>query len=229
MFDCFDPDIIKFMLDIRFNNNKAYMHEHQEDYIRRMRTPFYEFIEAISPVMRDIDPGMELRPHKCLSRIYRDTRFTKDKSPYRDHHWVAFRHQAEPKEEAVVLWMELQIDTVHWGLGFWGENRKAMEILKRRIIAYPDELLSLLPDLEKRNLVLAGETARKVQVPENLDERLKPWYQKKEIFVTRAGFEPERAFKTGFFEEISADFMALKPFYRLLRGCYELGKAGEAI
>ena len=65
--------------------------------------------------MQRIDPQMEIRPHKCLARIRRDTRFTKDKSPYRDHLWLLFRRAAEPREQSLNFWFEL--GPQNYGLG----------------------------------------------------------------------------------------------------------------
>ena len=118
----FSKDMLEFMLDLRFNNNKTFMNENRTRYQEVMRDPYYRLIELLTPTALEIDPGMEVRPYKCLSRIFRDTRFSNNKLPYRDHHWVAFRHQAEPRDQAVMLWFEIRLDEVSWGLGFWGGN-----------------------------------------------------------------------------------------------------------
>ncbi len=76
----FKPDMLDFMMQIRHNNNKAFMDANRAEYIKKMRTPYYAFIE-LAPTALEIDPLMEVRPSKVLSRIFRDTRFSKDKSP----------------------------------------------------------------------------------------------------------------------------------------------------
>ena len=63
-----------------------------------MKAPFEAFIQELAPAMLSIDPQMELRPYRCMARLRRDVRFTKDKSPFRDHLWVLFRHAGEPRE-----------------------------------------------------------------------------------------------------------------------------------
>ena len=79
MFQGFPKEMIEFMLQIRLNNNKEFMASHREEYERLMKLPHYQLIEALSPIVLKIDPHMEVRPHKVLSRILRDTRFSKDK------------------------------------------------------------------------------------------------------------------------------------------------------
>ena len=65
--------------------------------------------------------------YTCLSRINRDTRFSRDKSPYRDHLWMLFRKAAEPREGSVFFWFEFGPERLWWGLATWDENRPLMD------------------------------------------------------------------------------------------------------
>ena len=95
-------------------------------------------IDDLAPDMLKIDPQMEVRPHKCLSRIHRDTRFSRDKSPYRDHLWFLFRRAGEPREKSLFYYFELGPDRLSWGMGFWDENREALDLFRKRMRANPD-------------------------------------------------------------------------------------------
>lgn len=218
----FKPDMVDFMLKIRYNNSKSFMDENRNEYIEKVRTPYYTLIEALAPTALEIDANMEVRPSKALSRIFRDTRFSRDKSPYRDHHWVAFRHEGEPRDKSIMLWFEIRVDSVSWGLGFWGENRPAMDILRRRMLANPDELLAIADSMEKHRFALAGDAFKRMAIPEDLDPRLLPWYTRKELLLMKQGIHPKWVFEPGIAKRLADDFMALKPVYQLLRGCYEL-------
>lgn len=219
----FKPDMVDFMLKIRYNNSKAFMDANREEYIRKVRTPYYDFIAALTPTALEIDPKMEVRPSKALSRIFRDTRFSRDKSPYRDHHWVAFRHEAEPRDKSIMFWFEIRVESVSWGLGFWGENRPALDILRRRMLADPDELLALSRQMDEHQFALYGDTYKRMAIPEELDPRLHPWYIRKELLLIRQGINPKWVFEPGIVKRLADDMMTLKPVYQLLRGCYELG------
>lgn len=218
----FSREMLEFMMDLRFNNNKEFMQNNRDRYEQVMRDPYYKLIEQLSPSMLLIDPKMEVRPPKCLSRIFRDTRFSKSKLPYRDHHWVAFRHQGEPRDKAVMLWFEIRVEAVSWGLGFWGENLKAMEVLRRQMIARPQELLSMLPILEQNEFALEGRLYQRKKVPDNLPAALNPWYLRRDIYLVKQHIKPEWVFEPGFSERLTRDFLALKPFYQMLRGAYEI-------
>ena len=119
------------MPDIRFNNNKEFMAEHRAQYQRMMRDPHYRFIEALTPTMLSIDPQMEVRLTKRC-RIFRTHGFA-DKSPYRDHHWIAFRRVGSRGIKSIMFWFEARVESVSWG---WvsGRKRPAMDVFRRRMI-----------------------------------------------------------------------------------------------
>jgi len=219
----FQPEMLDFMMDIRFNNSKEFMDSHRDQYEKLMKEPYYRLIEALAPAMQKIDLGMEVRPSKCLSRIFRDTRFSHDKSPYRNHHWVSFRRQGEPREQSIMYWFEIRLEVVSWGLGFWGENRNALEIIRRRMTANPRELLGMLPILDERRFQLDGRQYQRKAVPDGLPLALVPWYLSREVYLSKQGIDPAWVFQEGLDKRLIDDFTALAPFYRLFRGSHELG------
>lgn len=218
----FSRDMLEMMMDIRFNNSKEFMQNNRDRYEKTMKQPYFHLIDLLAPTMLQIDPKMEVCPQKCLSRIFRDTRFSNNKLPYRDHHWIAFRHQAEPRDKAVMFWFEIRMEAVSWGLGYWGENLKAMEVLRRQMLAKPADLLSLLPVLEANQFVLDGRLYQRKKVPETLPARLHPWYLRRDIYLVKQGINPTWVFEPGLEDRLAKDFMALKPFYQMLRGAYEV-------
>jgi len=222
IFSGFNQDMIEFMLELRFNNNKEFMAAHRKDYEQKMRAPHYNLIEALAPHMLQIDPQMEVRPNKALSRIFRDTRFSKDKAPYRDHHWIAFRRAGEPRDQAIMYWFEVRVEGLSWGLGFWGENRPAMDMMRRRMISHPDDLLALLPGLEENDLVISGEPYKKMQAPPELPKALIPYYPLKEIYVTRQNIQRDLLFTPELLSQLVHDYQLMGPLYRLLRGYHDI-------
>jgi uncharacterized protein (TIGR02453 family) len=222
VFSGFTQDMIDFMLEIRFNNNKEFMAAHRREYEQKMRAPHHALIEALAPHMLLIDPQMEVRPAKALSRVFRDTRFSKDKAPYRDHHWIAFRRAGEPRDQAIMFWFEVRVEGLSWGLGFWGENRPAMDMMRRRVISHPDDLLALLPSLEENDLIISGEGYKKMQTPAELPAALIPYYPLKEIYVTRQNIQRDWIFTPELLSQLVHDYQLMAPLYRLLRGYHDI-------
>lgn len=223
MFTGFTEETIQFLLDLRFHNYTEFFHAEHDRYVQTVQKPFYELIEALGPEMRKIDPLMEIRPYKCLSRIHRDTRFSKDKSPYRDHHWFLFRRAAEPREKALFYFAEFGPERLNWGMGIWGENREIMDQFRRKLEANPDGMLARIEDLRlaEHHLVLGGSFRKKIPVPPEIPAQLEPWYRSKEMYVGKWNPEYGWAFSERLEKEIRKDFIRLAPLYQIFRGIYD--------
>lgn len=227
VFTGFTDETVQFLIDLKFHNNAVFFHENHDVYVETVQTPFYELIETLGPEMRKIDPQMEIRPYKCLSRIHRDTRFSRDKSPYRDHHWFLFRRAGEPREKSLFYYFEFGPDRLSWGMGIWGENRELMDLFRKRMRANPEGTLALIDDmsLAERKLFLGGSFFKRIEIPAEIPDRLKQWYTGKEIYIGK--YDPPRkwAFSERIVKEVRNDFRAIAPLYQLLRGCAdELGE-----
>ena len=220
MFTGFTDETIRFFLDLKFHNNSAYFHENHERYVAEVQHVFYDMIDALAPEMLKIDPRMEVRPHKCLSRIHRDTRFSRDKSPYRDHLWFLFRRASEPREKSLFYYFELGPDRLGWGMGFWDENREALDIFRKRMKANPDGTMALLDSMElpERKLILGGSIHKKMTVPPEIPERLRRWYLAKDFYIWRENPDFRWVYSERILREVRKDFRTMAPLYRLLRG-----------
>ena len=92
MFKGFTDQTFEFFMAIRFNNNRDFFQANRDWYQCAVREPCLALAEALIPVMEDVDPDLETRPWKAVSRINRYIRFSRDKSPYRDYMWLGYRH-----------------------------------------------------------------------------------------------------------------------------------------
>ena len=220
MFTGFTEETIQFFLDLKFHNNTAFFHEQHNRYVEDVQQVFYGMIDELAADMLKIDPGMEVRPHKCLSRIHRDTRFSRDKSPYRDHLWFLFRLAGEPRDKSLFYYFELGPDRLSWGMGFWNENREALDLFRKRMRANPDGTLALLDDMNLvgRKLYLGGSIHKKMTVPPEIPDRLKRWYLVKDMYIGKADPDYRWIYSDRIIREVRKDFAALAPLYRLLRG-----------
>ena len=221
MFQGFGEEMIPFFLDLRFHNDRSFMEQNRDRYYRAVRQPFYDFIGAMGPHMQQISEDFEVRPNKCLSRINRDTRFTKDKSPYRDHLWVAFRQQGMANDGTPFYWFEAGPDGVNWGVGIWGESRAIMDTMRSRMAAHPADFERLLPILRQRSFVLSGQEWKKMRPPEGLPPVLAPWYLKKQVYAEKIGAKLQWLSSPGIVDRVMDDFRALAPLYWIFRGCVE--------
>lgn len=227
MFRGFPEETIRFFLDIRFHNDVSFYKEHQEEYRQYVKEPFFSFIDALAPTVQAIAGDMEVRPGKCLARLRRDTRFTKDKSPFRDHLWLLFRRGGEPKETSVMYWFELGPEWVEWGLGFWGQNRPAMDVLRNGMERKPSQMLDALAEarLPDPELSITGEAYKRMKVPPEVPEALGLYYPLKSLYIKRSGLPLRSIYSPGLVEEVAADYCRIAPMYHLLRAAADEGMA----
>lgn len=220
MFSGFTDETVQFFLDLKFHNNTDYFHQHHDRYVDVVQSLFYELIEDLAPEMLRIDDRMEIRPYKCLSRIHRDTRFSRDKSPYRDHLWFLFRRAAEPREKSLFYFFEFGPDRLDWGMGIWGENRELMDQFRRKLQANPDGMLALLDDmnLAAHSMFLGGSSFKRINIPGNIPKRLVPWYCARDMYIGKLVHDPSIAFRDELVTAITRDFRAVSPLYRVFRG-----------
>ena len=227
MFPGFPEETVRFFLDLRFHNETSWFHAHREAYETYVRKPFSEFIEAMTPTVMRIADDMETRPNKCLARINRDIRFTRDKSPYRDHMWLLFRRAGEEREHAVMYWFELSPEVVEWGVGFWGYNRPAMDALRERMVKKPAEVRRVLRrcGIPDETLHIYGDRYKSMKPPAGMSADLAMLYPCKEIYVKRVGVPLGESYQPEIIDRVSEDFLRLKPLYLLLRQAADEGMA----
>ena len=227
MFPGFPEETVRFFLDLRFHNESSWFRAHREAYETYVRKPFSEFIEAMTPMVMRIADDMETRPNKCLARINRDIRFTRDKSPYRDHMWMLFRRSGEEREHAVMYWFELSPEVVEWGVGFWGYNRPAMDALRERMMKKPAEVRRVLRQcgIPDETLHIYGDRYKSMKPPAGMSADLAMLYPCKEIYVKRIGVPLGESYRPEIIDRVSEDFLRLKPLYLLLRQAADEGMA----
>ncbi|MBQ9309032.1 MAG: DUF2461 domain-containing protein [Clostridia bacterium] len=220
MFTGFPKGTEEFFLDIRFHNNATYYHENVERYRSEVQAPFYAFIEDLLPTLVHIDPRMEIRPYKILSRLRRDTRFTKDKTPYRDHLWTFFHREAEPREKSLGFWFEYGPGRLTWGLGSWGENRPLMDRFRRELAAKPSYYRGLIDScgLPERHLMLSSDGFKRIAIPEGLPQALEPWYRSKDFGLIQTYPDIREASSRDILTHVRGDYLAMAPIYRMLQG-----------
>src|SRR5215831_13572407 len=92
----FGPELFSFLTDLRANNSREWFAANKQRYEEQLLEPALAFINAFAPRLERISPHFraDARPiGGSLFRIHRDTRFSKDKSPYKTHTGIQFRHE----------------------------------------------------------------------------------------------------------------------------------------
>lgn len=140
MFTHFDSSIFTFLEQLKQNNNKDWFNDHKQDYEDLVRTPALEFIAEMESWIKMISPHYEAQPKKMggsLMRVYRDVRFSKDKSPYKTNVGIQFRHEIGKDVHAPGFYFHIEPNNVFLGVGTWHPASDALKAIRDHIVAKP--------------------------------------------------------------------------------------------
>ena len=175
MFQGFTDETFEFFMAIAFNNNVEFFHGNHDWYLRAVREPCLQLAAALSDAVEAVDPNLDRRPNRVVSRINRDLRYARDKSPYRDTMWLSFHRTGEERHSAPGLYFEITARGASCGMGVYEEDRARMNGLRRRLLTEPDVFLGHLEPLLKDYTVWMNRFKR-MKLPEGLREALREWY-----------------------------------------------------
>jgi uncharacterized protein (TIGR02453 family) len=133
-------DFFSFFEELARNNNRPWFNDNKPRFQASVVDPIVEFIVAMAPRLKKISPHYvaDPRPHGgSMFRIYRDTRFSKDKSPYKTHAGVQFRHEAGKDAHAPGFYVHLATDGLYFGGGVWRPPGPALGRIREAIVDNP--------------------------------------------------------------------------------------------
>ena len=137
----FTSDLFRFLEDLRKHNDRAWFAKNKARYQDVVQEPALEFVRGFAGYLRKISPHFvaDDRPvGGSLFRIYRDVRFSKDKSPYKTHVGLDFRHRIGRDVHAPSFYLHLQPGETFAAVGVWHPDRGALEKIRTAITAKPD-------------------------------------------------------------------------------------------
>lgn len=217
-FKGFTLEALQFLHDIRFYNSRSWYEEHKPDYRRLLLTPFQNLVGDLSDFMLSIDPRFITTPavDKTISRIYRDTRFSKDKSLYRDSMWFTFKRPAIDWKEVPVYFFELTPEAYRYGMGFYTAPKQYMDKFRERIRSKPEQFLEVVSFLDRSNsFVVEGERYKK-NLGGDLPAELLNWFQYKSFAIISNHQIDEILFSEQLVGELKTGFGMMAPLYNYL-------------
>lgn len=218
MFAGFSEDTYRFFWEIAFHNERSFFEENRERYKRVVYEPLYELTLALIPTAREIDDRFNLRPSSTISRIRRDTRYSKDQSMYRDHAWLGYKMPDSFVSECFSLYAEIDRDGYGYGMGMYAPNNDLMQPMRERMLAKPQKFLSLVTDPAFASVFqLDGVSYKRPKYPD-APEALFPYVNRRSLAFRFYSNDLSRTMRPELAEEIQQAFLLLKPVYRFLKG-----------
>lgn len=215
-FNGFTEEALKFLFENKMNNSKDWYESHKDEYKQYVYNPFVELIMELSPTMVEIDDKLITIPSRLISRVRRDTRFSKDKSLYRDNAWLVFLRDKSQMSTSPCYWFEIRQKGSSYGVGYYGAETGSMTKMREMIINQHPAFLSALKCYESQNeFVIGGEMYKKSRFPDK-PENLKLWLDRKNIFFECAQNDFSLTFSKELPDILKKGFKKLKPIYDFL-------------
>ncbi|WP_341503151.1 DUF2461 domain-containing protein [Gallaecimonas sp. GXIMD4217] len=154
----FSQDSLDFLAALAANNDRDWFQDHKQDYERRVKAPALAFIDAMAAPMAEIAPRFAVGP-RCLMRVYRDTRFARDKRPYKTNVGIQFRHDLGKDVHAPGYYVHVEPGQCFLGVGSWHPESQALRRIRDCIDDSPRNWLLARDDKAFRShFQLRGES-----------------------------------------------------------------------
>ena len=212
----FTEGTFRFFNDLKENNYKPWFDEHKYIYEQEVLQPLKALAVAMTPAMYSIDPEMDFRPNKLISRIYRDVRFSRDKSPYKTCMWMVFERLVTNWENFPGFYMEISTEGYQYGMGLFAPKKKVMDDYRSKIEYEQDHFKEITNDLISKHGFSIGGEEYKRSLKNDLTEYFQPWVQRKSIYLYKKLPVGKELFKDTFAQQLVNEFVLLQPFYEFL-------------
>ena len=139
-FSGFPRDAIEFLHDLSENNNREWFAKNKSRFEANVQAPALELIAALRKPLEKVAPMLQVEPKKVggsLMRIYKDTRFSQDKTPYKTNIGIQFRHLSGKDVHAPGVYLHIEPNECFVGAGAWRPDASALHRFRAGIVDQP--------------------------------------------------------------------------------------------
>ena len=220
----FEPTIFQFLEQLDDNNNRPWFQENKRRYESQVLEPCLAFIRAFGPKLKKISQfftASDRRVGGALMRVYRDTRFAKDKRPYKTNVGIHFRHEFGRDVHAPGFYVHIAPDECFLGVGIWRPDGKALGWIREAIVDEPDRWRRATRGKRfRQSFDLSGESLKRPPRGFPAEHPLVEDLKRKD-FIGSAGQTEQNVLEEAFLDKVAHAFAASRPFMRFL--CNALG------
>jgi uncharacterized protein (TIGR02453 family) len=205
----FTTKTLSFLRALKRNNRREWFQPRKDDYDTHVRAPMVALLERLSVDLRTFAPELIAEPKVSMFRIYRDTRFSNDKSPYKTHVAARFPLRGVPRGEGAGLYFEIAPGWVWIGGGMY-------------MPTHPRGLHKVVsaPPFKRAVGDLTGDRLTRVPLGYRKDHPAAHYLQFKQ-FLGSCEYEPSLATSRSFYSELLKVFKAVAPLVQFLNRAIE--------
>jgi uncharacterized protein (TIGR02453 family) len=218
-FDRFRPALFEFLEQLADNNNRPWFQENKARYEGEVLGPCLAFIRAFEPRLKKISRSFvasDRRVGGSLMRVYRDTRFSKDKTPYKTNVGIQFRHEQGRDIHAPGFYVHIAPGECFLAVGLWRPEPEPLGRIRQAIVEWPGRWRRARDDAKFRaRFALDGGSLKRPPRGFAADH---PCIEdiKRTDFIGVEEMEERDVLDKGYLEHVAASFTASRPFMRFL-------------
>jgi uncharacterized protein (TIGR02453 family) len=216
-FPGFSPEGIAFLRDLKANNDREWFAPRKSIYEEHLRLPMIELVRAVHGEMLRFAPEYVGEPAKCIFRIYRDTRFSKDKTPYKTHIAASFWRNGMEKNRGAGYYFSVSPEEIEIAGGLYMPEPEVLLAVRQRIAGQHEAFRATFgaPRLKRLLGELQGESV--TRAPKGFDpEHPAIDLLKRKQYCFFMMLDPTLAGTRKLFGEIVKRFEAMAPFISYL-------------
>ena len=222
----FSPALFDVLKELSENNNRQWFNANKERYHSDVRDPMLQFIVMMQAPLAELSAHIVASPKPVggsMFRIYRDTRFSKDKTPYKTHAAAHFQHSSSGDAHSLGFYVHLGPEKSLLGCGVWRPATPSAYQIRNHIAAHPEDWRKATTGqafLSPTNGV-EGEQLKRVPKEFGLDHPFADDLRRKD-FTASARLSSREVTSPGFVEQAAGNYRAMAPLAAYLARALEL-------
>ena len=216
-FKGFDPNGLMLLELNKFNDSKDFYESVKDDIKKLAVQPMRQLCAELSDELIKIDPKMNLIPTKMVSRVRRDTRYSKNKEMYRANLWCMFMRDKHQWENFPCMWFEFFPNGYSYGVAMFRFDTSGLEAFRKKLAAKPDEFRKALKGIEVTGAFPTVECYKKDKPGiENIPKDLRIYYNAKDFGFICQHSDLSPLFDGSIKQELIYVLRAFGPMYKFL-------------
>jgi uncharacterized protein (TIGR02453 family) len=216
-FKGFPAEASKFLSSLKRNNKREWFQPRKHLYEEHCKAPMLELISALNADLGRFAPEYITDPKKAVFRIYRDTRFSSDKTPYKTHIAATFTRRGPGRLGTGGFYFSVAPDQIEIAGGIYHPERDIMLLIRTHIAEHHAELRRLLAGKKTRQLVGSLQGAQLTRAPKGFDPEHPAiqWIKMKD-WILDVTLDGRLATSPKLYDEIISRFRAMAPLIQFL-------------
>ena len=213
----FTTAAIDFLSQLELNNDRDWFQPRKEEFEASVREPMVRFIERLNAELADVGPDYVTDPQKSIYRIYRDTRFSKDKTPYKTHIGALFPHRALGKDSGAALYFHLSPKELLIASGLYKCPPPMLIPIRQHIADQHERLTAILKAKPVKQFFGEMQGDRLTRPPKGWSaEHPAIDYLRQKDLLLEVSLPPETGTAAKAVKEVAKRFRAMLPFVSFL-------------